>query len=515
MKQASSFEVLGGEKIGDKAGMLLAHEALIAEAGLQIPPTTVIASEALDELKDHLDPAHEGTDNAPLSGDFTTYISQALQRHTESPFLIVRSSAEGDARGSGIYDSVITPNDHNAAKAFDRVTRSFHDPRASKFRERAGLGNDFAVMLQPVVGQALSHYENMYGPPLSGYGYSSTPAETDGYINVVAGLGGGVERRGGEWISPKLLRLLGQQEGPGFYLEEYIMSQLRRRGYGQSSDETDFRPWPTATSNTGPYESIEGRVVTDGGVQTGMIPRMEYIWDGTKEVMKRLPLRDAMGVFRPGRFLETLHGLEQAVGDPLYVEWALTTDGGQVKPWILQIALVETMDLPATEEVAFQEVFFKANNVIGNGRAEATKLVTCNRPEDVQHLREFDKDPANEGYILVYSAALMTNAAGFSGEQLTANECERALAILERPDLRHKSRPIEHFRGGIDLTGRFFGTLDFTDYDPEVSGPLIAGGSIWQAPNLTTDNSGRLVITEAPFTIVADQKSDTLKVGRV
>ena len=245
MSKESAIEVVGGEIIGEKAEMLRDHEDLINEVGLQIPPTTIIASEALEPFRLELEEDREIT--AEQLGELAAH---AAAPHTGSPVLAVRSSAEGDARGTGIYNSVFS--NHNTSHIQDSIVgllKNFNRRGALDFRQQAEFGENFAI-LSTGIGQVLDELEHidMFGPPISGFGYSQTRFESEGIINIVAGLGGGVDRRGGEKIQPvdieRSAKLIDPHTTEGkedLSLIDFLTTPLTAEDAFRLTPSTDFR----------------------------------------------------------------------------------------------------------------------------------------------------------------------------------------------------------------------------------------------------------------------------------
>jgi hypothetical protein len=560
MSKETSFEVIGGSVIGEKAGMLREHESLIQEAGLQIPPTTVIAGEALLSIRDRL--GNEVSQASEPKLPIGAILAGVVAKNADVPALAVRSSAEGDARGSGIYESVISPNRRRSVgRALQQVLQSFHTEAAKDFRREADLGDAFAVMLQPLVGQALESKTGqaldaddleVYGPPLSGYGYSSTASDKDGFINVVAGIGGGVSRKGGERITPWIISNLNERELSNMRwrsvgiddptpahdkpvtLRELVGVQRYARIQGWINTESDFRPshgnifddegrsigGEVFLSNYGPGE-LSSYSISQTSPEFVEIPEGSIIMEGLNGekvlgqfIKEDRPLRTAMEAFEPQRFLDTLHDMEAAAGYPLYVEWAMTTHEGGLIPWIVQIAPVEAKGLSSVEAVQFKERYYAANNVVGSGQKQAKKIVTCWNPGDLQHLQDFNSDPDNAGYVLVYSSRLTTSISTH-GQMMAFEDCYRASTILEIQDARHSTgSPIDHILGAVDQTGKFFGVIDFDQMDERVF--KAPASTEWRSPNASSEiMPGKLVISEGDFTVVADEKNDKLVVGLV
>src|SRR5687767_1708850 len=159
------LEIIGKGNIGDKAKQLIEKHQAIYEAGFHTPKGFVLAEGFLDPLIDRV-----------RSGSFRhqqlEVINSICQTFGDSP-LVVRSSAAGDARGTGIYQTVFTPNQPlRVQQAILEVVGSYLTESAESFRKDAQTGEGLGVIIQPLVGQELR--EQTFGPIFSGFGYSST-----------------------------------------------------------------------------------------------------------------------------------------------------------------------------------------------------------------------------------------------------------------------------------------------------------------------------------------------------
>ena len=488
MSNPEVFEVLGGSQIGDKAQMLREHVPLIEEAGFRVPPTTVIAGEALAET-----PEAEAA-LGPL-------IARAVRNNGRAPIAAVRSSGEGDARGSGVYDSSFSLNSPAGINDVIRhVLDSFQSDGAEEFRSRTGVGDEFAVMIHPLIGQELPAALPAYAPALSGFGYSSTTRERNGFINVVAGFGGGLSRQGGERIRPQDVD---SSTGRPVSFNELVASRMR------APDDTiapsDFR------SSKGIHSPEDLRSVNGDAFYLGQaepVPVPYDIWkhaDGS-------PLAAAMNLFEPERFIETLQAMEQAAGYPVYVEWAATTDGQNLSTWVVQIAPVEKHALSAEKTGPFKEMYYAAYGVIGSGVKEAKKIVVCLDPEDLEHLNKFNADPENEDYILIYSSDVSTSMSD-GRRRIDFGDFYRASVVLDwrvNTD-SHVIAPIAHHGGAIDLTGKLFGVIDV-----EKSKTMDElGFSTWESPNAAKKTRGKIRIAEGNFTAAVNEMDDSLIIGAI
>lgn len=487
MSSPEVFEVLGGSKIGEKAQMLREHVPLIAEAGLGVPPTTVIAEEALIATPE-------------AETELGSLVARAVRNNGEAPIAAVRSSGEGDARGSGVYDSSFSLNSSVGINGVIRhVLDSFQSDEAEEFRKQAGLGDEFAVMIHPLIGQRLPAALPAYAPALSGFGYSSTAREKDGFINVVAGFGGGLSRQGGERIRPRDIDSSG---GRTVSFDELVTSRMSA-GH-DTVPPSDFRPKKDI------HSSNDLRLVNGDAFYLGQdepVPAPYDIWRHTDGS----PLAVAMNLFEPERFIETLQAMEQITGYPLYVEWATTTDGESLSTWVVQIAPVEKHALSAERTGPFKEMYYAAHGVIGSGVKEAQKIVACLDPAGLKHLHEFNADPKNEGYILIYSSDVSTSMS--DRRRIDFGDFYRASVVLDWPmnTDSHLIVPIAHHGGAIDLTGKLFGVID-AEKSKEMD---ELGFRVWKSPNADKKTPGSIRIAEGNFTAAVNEMEDRLIIGTV
>lgn len=527
MSFSSEIELVGGEVAGGKAGMLIEHEPLVNEAGLFIPPTTVIASEALDSIKRKMEP--RGGVSNPLS---FTGVGKMLvgicNRFADHPVLAVRSSAQGDARGTGIYESAFTANSRKfAGQGLARVLKSFYTQGAKDFRRQAELGDDFAVMFQPAIGQFLVNDRTwkLFGPPLSGYGYSETRFDFYGAINVVAGLGGGVDRPGGEHINYaelSMARGLSETYRPFdrrdtlSFLDYIELIKEGEQTLEVDRVQTDFRDHRLLGRAEGlaSVSSLALRIDTKDGIYTpfsfsqNLVDYVDddeqeggiYSWHEEDSVLLR-----ALKVFEPERLLDALQKMEEIAGYPLYIEWALRIEEEKGKPYILQISPYEVTERARIEAQLPADTLLTGNNVKGHGVKNANKIVFCSRPHSVKTLRHFNQDPQNAGYILVYSAQITTNKYGI----LDFADFSNASAVLETGSGMHgSSTMLDHITGAMDLTGKFFATIDdeLTDM-PAFMDQVVSGRTVGEGME-------HIKVFDGNFTIVADETQDRLFVGK-
>lgn len=206
----SKFNVVGGEVVGDKARELIVKENSILEAGFNLPRTDCLSQEFFNSFFRSLG-LGSGSDWAEVSfsPDLVSRVKRAdvssldlgfiegVVKKNEGLPLVVRSSALGDSRGTGVYSSEISkPDVVSVAEKIKLVLASYFSRDAFEFRRVADIGPGFGVMVQPLIGNVIEEdlfgdvYRNSFTPFLSGFGYTST-SQGEGYVAVVPGFGGG------------------------------------------------------------------------------------------------------------------------------------------------------------------------------------------------------------------------------------------------------------------------------------------------------------------------------------
>lgn len=505
----AQFEVVDGEIIGDKADMLRRFQPDIEAVGLRIPPTIVIPSETV-----------QAADNAArrLPNEATKAILEAVcQRYESSPALVIRSSGAADGGGNGAYDSRFSANvPELVIKEAGLVIGSFATDEAADFRRQTGSGDEFAMMIQPVVGQDLGsdQFWEQLGPYLSGYGYSSSKQHSNGYINVVAGLGGGVSRPGGQLVTPEDLdEIIGKTVYTKY--EGLIGSELSFYGFLRAISEaitmghmddtrTDFRYGKEG-------ELFAHELVNGKGASAQYLIRQagttayEYKSSG----LLSTGIDQAAQGFVPYKFFEALHGIEQRVGCPVYVEWALDATGG---PVILQIAPAEqTLRGKLEAQIEGKNIIAEARHLLGHGVKHANKIVLLGEAEDIEHLHEFNKNPDNEGYILLVDSFF---SGPYSPTQLRYADCSKAGALIEiKSDNHHHQHQtgsiVQHLFSAYEKTEKCIGEVtEHTGSIDEISQRIHERGRRWHSSSkeiLDFSQDGSVHVLDGEFSILADE----------
>lgn len=443
--------VIGSGEVGEKAQQLIDKTPTLRTLGFRTPHRTVLAEGFFDDffqrnglganLRDVS--ANADTEVAIRRGGFSSEQFETLQticRSYGSSPLVIRSSAEGDARGTGTYKSEFTENHiGHFRKGLQRVLASYFSPDAVAFRRDAATGEGFGVIVEPIIGH---DFDGMIAPVLSGFGYTST-SRGEGYLTIVPGLGCAVESRDGERVTKSQLDQYGGTLSDYIYAERDAMFHNRKAPKRSVLLRTDHMS--DSYSARAFYPSNRWRQAEEV-VNTSI----DYP-DDIKRVLYDLnlnPVFSAMGQ------------MEQTFKKPQYFEWAMTVENGKPVFWIIQIADVDKkLDLMDFEN--FGKVMFMGYTVTGTGIKEASKIVKCWNPDDIDRLNRFNR--GNKDYILIFSSRL-TSLDG-ARSHLGYGDFSNASVFLEIQDAHHMGDPVAHLGGQLDMTGKLFGVLD---YDAEV-----------------------------------------------
>ena len=206
------WTIIGFGSIGAKAEELLRKTWAIERAGFDVNPRTVLAMGFFEAFKERrgINAAlargasseelqqlvREGQFDEPEMKTFRRLVKQ-IHRDFRGIPLVVRSSAHGDCRGTGVYDSEFCINLNDEVKTLDDLAKAVKAVMISEFSESAiafrkdlGLPEGVAVILEPVFGQRFKKHPDSgiirFGPKYGGFGYTS--GTDGGYVFFAAGL---------------------------------------------------------------------------------------------------------------------------------------------------------------------------------------------------------------------------------------------------------------------------------------------------------------------------------------
>jgi hypothetical protein len=446
------IDVIGKGNVGDKARQLMLKSDRCEQFGFNVPRRTVLAEDYFDGFfqRNNLGSSlqnvqyREGLDAAIRKGTLTQEEYRTLDKVCRSygdDILAVRSSAQGDSRGTGIYRSEFALNRFDDVKhSLLRVLGSYFSPNAVAFRKDAATGDGFGVIVEPLIGEQSREWKTGFAPIISGFGYTST-ARGAGYLNVVPGLGGGVEAENGEMVTREMLEKfdgnLGRYvlEAQGRILDgwqERRASALLGINFEVNTDDWRYRPQGLVFNRAAePSDSVEN-------VSLSSDCDIDRLAD-----VNLFPVFDMMG------------RMENEFGKPQYFEWAMTLSERNPKYWLLQIADVDkNLDVMDFGDVG--KILFSGHSVIGTGVKDCTGISYCWNPDDVWSVSKFNE--ANKNYVLIYSSHLASSMAGrYRLEYIHINN---ASVLLCLHSASHGSGLTGHFEGQLDMTGKFFAVVE-------------------------------------------------------
>lgn len=488
----SEITIVGHGAIGDKAQELVDKTPTLRRLGFSTPPRIVLAEDFFSDFfqRNHIGPSLSNSTATPdtqkniLRGQFNHgqyQLFESIVQHFSPTPLIIRSSAVGDARGTGIYTSEVAGTSfHQFKNALRRVLASYFSQSAEAFRKDAHLAPGFGVIIEPLIGQTIvdQDYEDdtAFAPLLSGTGYSSNPRENKPYIRTVPGFGGGVQTRDTERMTYADLE-------PHENLFEYI--------YAQKTALYSFvkqRGRLSALIEGGPTKGLDAQIYIspskflDASISYSHMPfpREFYSLD-----------------IRPLFLL--LQNLETTWGKPQYIEWAVTKTAKSPAFWITQIASIEKSK-DTLHFIVPEHPDFSGHTVKGTGTKQCSKIVLCWNTQDLGRLYELNRE--NTNYILIFSSRLTTQATK-SRERLQYKDCSNAAVFLEIPDVPHAGDPQSHIEGLLDSTGKFFAVLDYFE----------GANQHWEMFHEDIKEYG-LEVAVGNFTVLASEKDNELYIYR-
>jgi hypothetical protein len=491
--QKPNIEYIGRGIAGDKADQLAQKAEALQKIGFHIPPTVVLRQGFFDNLcvRNGLGNSLIDIPQTPNAArkvanatfpqeDFETL--QLIFHEFAGKPLLVRSSAKGDARGTGTYTSMVIAPDNIGLlrKAVMQVTASYFSEDATEFRKHAQTGEGFGIIIQPMVGQELPREYaegTFFAPIFSGSGYTSTLSGS-GYTNIVPGFGSGVDTRNTERLHKQNLERVKGNINDYIYQERLAMIQgVRPRS------KADLFELLTPVKN---YSPEIKKLLTDHPASA--------TWHKAVDKINFL------------NFFKMMHQMEETFGKPQYFEWAVTVENEKPVFWILQIADVDKAKEAMINPLEFEKggtPFCLATDVHGSGMVESKKLVYVRSEDELEALRAFNKE--HTGYVVGYPQELTTkgsrrNSSWQKEDTLQFSDLSHAAAVIEFPDSAHSMHAIEHFGGQMEATGKFFGVVD------EYGDPPLNWGLFGR--NAVTVNG--LQVLDAEIKVVADERRDKM-----
>ena len=441
------WTIIGPGPIGAKADELRKKTAAIVAAGSTPNPRIVLAMGFFEEFR-----KRNGIDRALARGASSEELTELVSdtpfqepelraiRHLVKLFrrdfpgvpLVIRSSAHGDCRGTGIYESELCPHFRNEQKtigalmrAIKRVLESEFSESAIAFRKDMGLPGGMAVIIEPVFGQFVkarprygSKPEVVFGPYYSGIAYTSTSAGPS-YVQFVAGLPTQAVQGGG-FIAREYNE---NSKVPDFFIDraELFSTQGDERNACMGFERIDIiRRW------------INGEWLKNGRLF------YDYCACGGDGI-------------RAKKLFQMLRKIRHLIGKPQYVEWAVRERINCNPEFaILQIADLNTKS-DYFELVESERTLITSKFVAGSGQLECNGVVAVFNSDDIYLLRKYNDTHSN--YSVIYSGCLVSRLCR-DRDRLRYGDLNNASAFIEIADVSHVGSPKAHFGTMADLTGK-------------------------------------------------------------
>ncbi len=207
---------LHGEGPGEKAGAIIRNADRILASKLLLTKRNVICMSFVSEFATRCGTESAFLNNEPqakvaeliLNGEFSQAEMSTIERicrveYAGEQFLAIRSSAHGDAAGTGVYETFYSKNNPaEVAKFVKMVIASHYTGDACLFRHDAGLEDGIAVIIEPLITQEMRSIGTMsnaagayhgndkifFAPALSGYAVAGMSGDKPLlYAGVAAG----------------------------------------------------------------------------------------------------------------------------------------------------------------------------------------------------------------------------------------------------------------------------------------------------------------------------------------
>jgi len=383
-------------KMGAKAEELMRKEKAISDAGFSTHPRIVLAMDFVEAFLKcsgvNETMSDEQAKAAIMKADFTKdEIKQIMDavKWFGPVSLLVRSSAYGDASGTGIYESVVLGKENQETvcetarllEEIKKVLASHYTEGAKIFREKLALPSGIAVIIEPAFVQSMTEKFN---------DSSIYPA-----FNYESCEFGGIGRT-------SETNMHGKKE-EAVYISAGLPNKVVGHGGGIRISPNDF---------------------TDGGASIRDFAKnylKHFNRDELLLIMKK-KIRKAFdegyvigkeGIYCTnnidcGSFSESLDDLifnklrklENALGIPQYIEFGVRRIGGKSKTGCFQIADEKKASKERVELYQEGERLIWSDLVMGKGVFDSDMIAMLTSPMGAGDLYQFNLK--NKGYILAY-----------------------------------------------------------------------------------------------------------------
>ncbi|MEK6982681.1 MAG: PEP/pyruvate-binding domain-containing protein [Candidatus Micrarchaeota archaeon] len=429
------WTIIGSGSIGDKAEELMRKTWAIIQAGFVANPRTVLAMGFFEGFKER-----NGINAAVAQGASPNEIQQLIRNGTfnEQELAIinsldekfkgtpvaVRSSAYGDSRGTGTYQSEFCIpllkkyNDEferweikSLVDSIKNVLESEFSLDAITFRKDKGLAEGMAIIIEPVYGQAREDdfwkdyserpetkpgdfEKNYFAPAYGGLAYTST-SQGKGYVKICPGLGL-------KTVSKSMKKI-----------EEDELRKLKRIILKTRDDKK------------GEAINLKYGGVSEIDVPDNAIQEKNLVW-----------------------LFEKLKKLENLIGKPQYIEFAIIEENGEPQVTILQIADVnintDFYDFSNPKDLLFRAEYVKGKS----GIFECGGIVVLIHRFEVEELIRFNETHSN--YIVFYPSDFVSEGR----RSIIYPYINNARVLSEVGGEKHDDDAAEHWKGLLAETGK-------------------------------------------------------------
>ena len=464
------YFMLHGQGFGGKIGNLVFRSEAILEADLRIVQRVngIGFSIVFDCLRrcGALDAAcsndFEGAQRAAFGAKFSEterrLIEQVCRDLRDYPALMVRSSAEGEASGTGVYESCECRNSPEAvARALRIVMVSYVTKSAAFFRADAGLGEEMAISIEPMVAEtatvveqyfkdeaarAGSKAERGYAPRLAGFAHSSNilklGAEAETNLGPNAGLVKGLSKR---YMTHPKTGINVDKASLESASDEYEFDVIAEPGFEQLTIPMKNKPKSSFDKET-LYLNKRGK-----------IRKGEIVFSGPDDMFDRNVHFE--------EFFNRLERLENCCNVRQRVEFAMKHDGGEPSYYITQIADAPQSRFEFRVDMESPRLVGVADSVLGNGEKNCEFLVCINGANGGVYPSDF-----REKHILFFNPGIKKIQECAPGSY---SEMRNAVALATISPYPHGDGGLsiisDHLGGILHLTDKLF--MKFTRFDWE------------------------------------------------
>lgn len=341
----------------------------------------------------------------------------------------IRSSAHGDCRGTGIYESNLysgNVDDERCGKELIYYIRlillSEFSRDAISFRKDMGLSGGMAIIIEPVFGISFD-----------------VPGENDGLFRAPQ-LGG--------------LAFTSNAEGKGCTYFVEGLPTCAVNGDGVRADEGNDMAAASLLDEESENPANPRKCFLDSNLLVGGSQAIR-VSDG--HCQNHVAMPHGLGHLSLGWLFRKLKALETRIGKPQYVEWAAIERDGKPEAAILQIADID-MKADCFEFTEHGLPVARSNFVVGTGERICNGMVILDDLAGLETFYGFNENASN--YLFVCSGYVLSHC------RIRYQRIRNAAVLAELFEkTTHRQHPISHFEGMLEASGKLFMTVSSIDLE--------------------------------------------------